>query len=148
MIRRVLLGTGALALVLGAAVGVGTEVASATPSPPVTLTGTVTCAVQGSIKFGVALTSRGTSHSTVTVKAKLSSCGGPGASQSGLTVKGGDLMGTSKGTFPSNCDVLTNGSELPSINGVIKWKTRGGTAVSSTVAITSESAYYDPNKKP
>ncbi|MGO8870903.1 MAG: hypothetical protein ACLQPH_05775 [Acidimicrobiales bacterium] len=116
--------------------------------PPVTLTGTITCVVHGSVKFGAALTNGGSSPATVTVKAKLRSCTGAGVSQQGLTVKGGTLLGTSTGTFPSSCSVLTTGSVLPSISGDIKWSTSGGKAVPSTVTITSETAYYDPNENP
>jgi len=95
MDRKIMLGAGALSLVLaaGAAVGTGGGVATATPIP-VTLSGALTCSMAGSYIFNPGLTNAGGTLSTVTVKAKLTGCSGPGATNGTVTVTGGHLVAT------------------------------------------------------
>ena len=143
MIRRALLGTGAIALVLGSTLATGGGIASAAP-PPVQMSGTITCAVVGTLSFGANLTSGGATPATVQVKAKLKGCTGAGTTLDGVTVTKGSLSANSGATtMASNCGPVFAGGALPTLNGQIKWKATVGTAVTSTVSITSASAFYD-----
>jgi hypothetical protein len=65
-------------------------------------TGTLHCTAYGKVTFAPALTSGGTSSTTVKVTATLKSCTGSG---SGATVKGGSVKGTITGTPSGNCTV-------------------------------------------
>ena len=90
MFRRVLLATGALALVVSASAGMGSGVAAAAP-PPIQFSGPITCAVTGSAKFSPSLVNGGAAPATVKVKAKLGGC--TDAAESGVTITGGTMGG-------------------------------------------------------
>ena len=143
MIRRVLLATGAIALVAGTTVGAGAGVAMASPTP-VTLSGSVTCSVIGTIKFGTPLTNGGSGDASVIVKAVLSGCTGAGASSGAVTLNKGHLdVNSGAGTVTADCGPVFNGASLPTLNGQIKWSAAGGSVSPSTVSITTSSLFYD-----
>ncbi len=143
MIRKVLSGAGVLAMALGGMVFAQGGVAGA--ATPVTLSGTITCAVTGSVHFSPALVNGGSTADTVSVKAKLTGCSGPGASQGGVTLSSGHLAATASSTINNNCGAVFNGSDLPQLTGAVKWKGSGGTIDGSAVSITDGSVVYDPN---
>ncbi len=141
MIRRVLLGVGLLATAMGGMALAQGGVAGA--STPTTLSGTITCAVHGTIKFSPALVNGGTTADTVSTKASLTSCSGAGASGGGVTLSSGKLVAIASTTINNNCGMVFNGSALPQLTGSVKWRGTGGTIEGSSVAITNASAYYD-----
>jgi hypothetical protein len=144
MDRKIMLGTGALALALaaGAAVGTGGGVATATPTP-VTLSGALTCSVAGSYNFNPGLTNAGGTQSTVTVKAKLTSCSGGGATNGTVTVTGGHLVATSATTINNSFGGVTGGGALPDLTGTITWKATGGHVTATAVTLTSQAIVYN-----
>jgi hypothetical protein len=144
MDRKIMLGTGALAVALaaGAAVGTGGGVATATPIP-VTLSGALTCSVAGSYIFNPGLTNAGGTPSTVTVKAKLTSCSGPGVTNGTVTVTGGHLVATSATTVNNSWGGVTGGGALPALTGTITWKSTGGHVTATAVALTSQAIVYN-----
>jgi hypothetical protein len=144
MIRRVLLGAGALALVAGTSLGVASGAASA-GTPPTTFTGSITCAVTGVIHFKPALKNSGGSASTVTAKATLKSCTGDNV-QSGITLKKGSLSITSApATAANTCGLIMEGSPLPALTGEIKWSGHGGAIAPSAVSVAQPYEDYDSN---
>ena len=143
MIRRVLSGASLLAVVMGGMVFAQGGVAGA--ATPVTLSGTITCGVTGTVKFGPALVNGGTTADTVSVTADLLGCSGPGASGGGVTLSGGKLSATASSTIDNNCGAVFNGSSLPALTGGVTWKGSGGTIDASSISINGASALYDPN---
>ncbi len=144
MIRRVLLGAGALALVAGTSLGVASGAASA-GTPPTTFTGSITCAVTGVIHFKPALRNSGGAASTVTVKAALRGCTGDNV-QSGITLKKGSLSVTSAPATAANvCGLIMEGSPLPALSGQIKWTAHGGAIAPTAVSVAQPSEDYDSN---
>jgi hypothetical protein len=143
MIRRVLAGAGALAVVLGGAVVVQSGVAAATKTPT-TLSGTITCSMSGSLKFSPPLVNGGTASDTISVKAKLGSCSGAGASGGGVTLTGGRLAATATSTVQNSCGAVFSGSALPELAGTVKWM-GSGPITSSSVDITNGDAVTDVN---
>jgi len=137
MLRKVMLGGGAVALAVGVMAGVGAGVASAVP-PPINFAGTATCTAYGSVHFGTPATNTGTGSTSVTVKAKLQSCSAPVVS--GATLVSGNLSLT--GTTTPNCGPLLSGSPM-ALSGQIKWKASGGKAATSTVTVSGGSLLYD-----
>jgi hypothetical protein len=143
MIRRVLSGAGLLAMVMGGMVFAQGGVAGA--ATPVTLSGTITCAVTGTVKFSPGLVNGGTTADTVSAKAKLTGCSGPGASGDGVTLSSGHLAVTATTTINNNCGAVFNGSALPQLTGTLKWKGSGGMIEASSISITDGSIFYDVN---
>jgi hypothetical protein len=86
----------------------------------------------------------GTAAETVSVKAKLSSCSGPGTTNGTVTMTGGTLNVATGTTIKNNCGAVLNGSALPDMNGGVKWKATGGKVTSSTVLVHNGSAVYNP----
>ena len=144
MIRKVLSGVGALTMILGGVLIAQSGVASA-GGTPVTLSGEITCAVTGSMHFSPALVNGGTAADTISVKAKLTGCSGPGGSSGGVTLSSGKMKATASTTINNDCGAILNGSSLPDITGTVKWKGTGGKIEASTVDIHQASAVYDPN---
>ncbi len=144
MIRRLLLGTGALALTLSATAAVGGGPASAS-IPPKVLTGSISCQVVGTLKFSASITNGGSTQVTTSVHASLTNCTGPGTVQQGVIVVSGTLNATSTATVASNCGAIFSGASLPTMTGVTKWKISSGTSVPSAVTITNASAFLDFN---
>lgn len=142
MIRKILSGAGVLAMALGGMVFAQGGVAGAAT---VTLSGTITCAVSGKIGFSPNLVNAGSSADTVSVKAKLSSCSGTGASQGGVTLSGGHLLATASSTINNNCGAVFNGSDLPQLTGNVKWRASGGKVDASAISITDGSVFYNLN---
>lgn len=143
MIRRVLSGAGALAVVLGGALVAQGPPSGATPTP-VTLSGAVTCTATGVVKFSPALVNGGSSSETLTVKTKLVGCSGPGASGGGVTLTKSALVATAS-VPANNCGQVLSGSELPDLNGTVKWKGSGGKVTPSTIDIRHATILFDPN---
>jgi hypothetical protein len=141
MIRKISLGAGLLAMALGGAVFAQGGVAGA--ATPVTLSGTITCAVSGTVRFSPNLVNNGSAADTVSVSAKLTSCSGPGASQGAVTLVSGRLAATASSTIDNNCGAVFNGSALPSLTGGVKWKGSGGKVEASGVSITDGSVFYN-----
>jgi hypothetical protein len=148
MIRKVLLGAGALTLGLGATLTGAQGIAGATPSPPVTLSGTVTCSVGGTLKFSSALTNGGTAATTISVKASLTNCSGTGTSGSGATLVSGKMVVASTTTVASSCGAILDGSILPDLAGSIVWKSSGAKVTPSGVTVSGATAYYDVDGNP
>ncbi len=144
MMRRVLSGAGALAVVLGGAVALQPGMAAAVKTP-VTLSGSITCSMTGTLKFSPALVNGGTAADTVSVKATLGSCAGLGASSGGVTLSGGRLLATAGSTVPNSCGGVLDGSSLPAMTGTVKWKGSGGHITPSSVSVTHATAVFDPN---
>ena len=143
MIRRVLSGASLLAMVMGGMVFAQGGVAeqrhrsrsrarspAASPEP---------------LNFGPALVNGGTTADTVSVKADLLGCSGPGASGGGVTLSGGKLSATASSTINNNCGAVFNGSSLPALTGGVTWKGSGGKIDASSISINGASALYDPN---
>lgn len=144
MIRRVLLGAGALALVAGTSLGVASGAASA-GTPPTAFTGSITCAVVGVVHFKPAIKNSGGSASTVTAKAKLKACTGDNV-QSGITLTKGSLSITSApATTTESCGLIMEGSPLPALSGEIKWSGKGGAIAPSAVSVAQPYEDYDSN---
>jgi len=141
MFRRLLLGTGAVALVMGATTAVGMGSASAAP-PPVDMSGTVTCQVTGVLHFATPLTNGGTAQTAVSLSATLSMCSGAGTTTGGVTVTGGTLSTTPVSTIANNCGaVLSGSSSLPKFRGAVKWAATGGTATDTKLKLVHSSVY-------
>jgi hypothetical protein len=131
-------------MVMGGMVFVQGGVAGA--ATPVTLSGTITCAVSGTIAFSPALVNGGTTADTVSVKAKLTACSGPGSSGGGVTLESGRLKATAAATTANNsCGAVFNGSALPQLVGAVKWKGSGGKIDASSISISDGSVFYDLN---
>ena len=142
MLRKILLGTGAVALGVGSAIGTGGAIASATKTP-VQLTGSIACSVTGSLKFSPKLTNGGSGAEIVTLKARLTGCSGTGGSGGGVTLSGGNLTAATSGPFTSNCGPILSGSSLPTFSGIVKWKGTGGHIVTSNISVSSADVFYD-----
>ena len=140
MDRKIGLGAGVLALALGASLGTG--VASAT-AVPVTLSGALSCSVAGSYQFSSPLTNAGGSPVTVTVKAKLTGCTGPGSTNGTVTLTTGHLVATSTATVVNAFGGVTSGEPLPALTGTITWRATGGKVTASTVSLTGQAISYD-----
>jgi hypothetical protein len=140
MIRRLLLGTGAVALVMSATTGVGMGIASATP-PPVDMSGTVTCDVTGVLHFSTPLTNGGTVQTTMSLSASLTLCTGAGTTTDGVTISGGTLAATPVATMANNCGAVLSGSSLPKFRGTIQWAATGGTATNTKLKLIHSSVY-------
>jgi hypothetical protein len=132
MLRKFLLGTGALALVLGLATGSGGGLAGATKTPA-QMTGPITCSAAGLVKFSPKLTNGGSTSGVVTLRVKLKSCTGTG------TVLGA----TTSAPVASNCGPILSGSTFPTFSGTIKWKGSGGPVASSTVTVDGAALFYN-----
>jgi len=128
MIRKLLLGSGVLALLLSATSGVGASIASGT-SVPVTMSGTMTCHLTGTFTFGTPLTNGGTAQTTMSFIANLTRCAGAGTTTGGVTVTSGTLTASPASTVTNNCGQILAGLSLPMFYGRIVWAASGGTAV-------------------
>ncbi|MBV8463013.1 MAG: hypothetical protein JO368_06955 [Acidimicrobiales bacterium] len=144
MIRKVLSGAGALAVVLGGVLVAQSGVAGATKTP-VTLSGSITCTAIGAVKFSPALVNGGTAPDTIKVLAKLASCSGSGASSGGVTLTGGTLKAASSSTTANSCGAILGGSSLPQLTGTVKWKGSGGSITESSVTITNATTVLNDN---
>jgi hypothetical protein len=143
MFRRVLLATGALALVAGTSVGIASGAASAS-SPPVQFSGSITCAVGGLTHFGPPLINNGSAASTVKVTATLKDCTGSTV-QSGVTLKKGVMTVISTSTVTNNCGLVLEGNSLAPLSGQIKWTASGDGAATSSVSVASPTVDYNVN---
>lgn len=140
MIRKLLVGTGALALLFGTATSLGAGVASATPT--VQFGGNIHCGVSGNVVFGTPLTNGGASQATVTVRAVLSGCTG-NVTQGGVTLTRGILaVSSGTGTITTNCATVLGGAPLPALNGTINWRGSLGHVVASTISISGATTYH------
>jgi hypothetical protein len=99
--------------------------------------------VAGNYKFTPALTNSGGTPTVVSLKAKLTGCGGPGATSGGVTLTGGRLVATSATTIPNSFGAVASGSPIPNLTGTITWKGTGGHIVSSSVTLTGQAMSYD-----
>jgi len=140
MLRKFVLGTGALALGLGLAAGSGTGLAGATRIP-VQLSGAVTCTTAVSVKFSPKLSNDGSAAEVLTLKARFSACTGAGATFGGVTLTGGSLVATTS-SFATNCGAVLDGGSLPSFSGNVKWKGTGGPIAPSTVTVSRLTNLY------
>jgi hypothetical protein len=106
-----------LAAGLGTAIAAVPAVASPAPPPPITGSGTVSCAVVGRLVFSPPLANGGTATSdTATLIANTNGCSGTG---DGATIARGHVAGSV--TLPSNdCTNLTSGS-LPNLVANVAW---------------------------
>ena len=141
MLRIILLGSGALALGLGAATGAG-GIAGAT-RVPTQLTGPINCSATGQMKFSPKLVNGGSSAEAVTLRMKLTNCSGAGTSGGGVTLSKGTLVATTSGPFTNNCGPIMSGSSFPTFSGVIKWKGTGGSVAASNVTISNADMFYN-----
>lgn len=139
MIRKLLVGTGALALLFGTATSLAAGVASATPT--VQFGGNIQCGVSGTVTFGTALINGGASHTTVAVRAGLTGCTG-NVTQGGVTLTSGVLTASSgTGTITTNCATVLGGAPLPALNGTVAWKGSLGHIVASTISISGATTF-------
>jgi hypothetical protein len=144
MFRRLLLGTGALALVTCATVGTGLTVASAA-GPPVEMAGTMTCQISGSMSFSTALINGGTSPTAASLSATLTNCTGAGATNGGVSITSGTLTAGPTNSFANNCGKVLSGARLPALHGSIAWSATGGTVTPTTLKFKGDSLYDDLN---
>lgn len=140
MIRRILLGTGAVSLVMSAATGLGAGIASAAP-PPVDMSGNVTCHVTGALHFSTPLTNGGSVQTSETLSASLTLCTGAGTSTDGVTISGGTLTATAVSSLANNCGAVLSGSSLPKLHATIQWAATGGTATNTKLKLIHSSVY-------
>ena len=140
MDRKIVFGVGALALALGTTVGTG---AAGAASTPVTLTGAMTCSLAGSYHFSPGLDIIAGQKSTVTVKAKLSNCSGPGSTNGSVTVVSGHLVATASATIANSWGAVSGGAPLPALTGTIKWKATGGHVMATNVTLDAQAISYD-----
>ena len=113
MVRRIALAGAALTLP-GLTLGVMSAGATTKTTPRVRFTGTITCAVKGSLTATPAITLSSTSH-TLKLHATLSACTGS-TSEKGVTIAGGTLNATATAT--ASCTSLSGGAP----SGSITWK--------------------------
>lgn len=143
MLKRLVLGAGVALTALGSPIAMGAGVASAAP-PNVTLSGAINCAATGQLKFSSTLTNTNPSAQvTVSVKAKLAKCTGPGTISGPVTLTHGTLVGSSTTTMLNACGTISTATPLPTITGTISWKGSKGTITSSAVTIQSATGFYD-----
>jgi hypothetical protein len=140
MIRKLLLGAGAMALLLSATSGVGGSIASGT-SAPVVMSGTMTCHVTGIFYFATPLTNGGTAQTTMSLAADLTGCTGAGTTTGGVTVTSGTLTANPITTITNNCGQVLAGLTLPKFYGKIQWAASGGTAAPTKVHFNNPYLY-------
>jgi hypothetical protein len=143
MIRKLLLGAGALSLGVGTLIGLGAGAAVA--STPVTMSGPITCHSYGTMTFAMALRDGGHTPTGVSVATNLDHCTGTGTTNGPVTIVSGKLTVTSTSTVINNCGAITAGEALPTMTGRINWTTTGGTAQVSDVKFTTPYVFYDFN---
>jgi len=143
MIRKLLLGAGALSLGAGTLLGLGAGAAVA--STPVTMSGPITCNSYGTMTFATALHNGGRIPTDVSVATTLDHCTGTGTTNGPVTIVKGSLAVTSTSTVTNNCGAVTAGEALPTMTGWITWTTTGGTARVSHVRFTTPYVYFDYN---
>ena len=142
MDRKIVFGCGAVALALGVSVGTGSGFADAAPVP-VPFSGAMTCSLAGSYIFSPGLDNAGSAQSTVTVKAKLTSCHGVGATNGTASIVSGHLVATSATTIANSWGGVTGGEALPALTGTIAWQVSGGHATETNVTLTSQAISYN-----
>lgn len=143
MRRKILLGSGALALAVSATVASGAGVAGAV-KVPTTMSGAISCTTTGVVKFSTALTSAGGAPSGASLRVSFAGCHGTGATSGAVTLTKGSLQVTTSSTFPSACGpIFTTGVALPSFTGTVIWKGTGGKIASSAVTIFNSDFYYN-----
>ena len=143
MIRKLLLGAGALSLGAGTLIGLGAGAAVA--STPVSMSGPITCHSYGTMTFSPPLHNGGHTPTGVSVTTTLDHCTGTGTTNGPVTIVKGRLTVTSTSTVINNCGAVTAGEALPTMTGRIVWTTTGGTAKVSDVNFTTPYVYYDLN---
>ena len=143
MIRKLLLGAGALSLCAGTLVGLGADVAVA--STPVTMSGPIKCNSYGAMTFTKPVRNGGANPTSVSVTTTLDHCTGTGTTNGPVTIVKGRLTVTSTTTVTNNCAAITAGQALPTMTGQINWTTTGGTARVSDVTFTTPYVYFDYN---
>ena len=143
MLRTIALGTGVLTLGLGLATGVGGGIATA-KTPPTQFSGDISCTASGSVNFNPKITNGGTSPETVSVKFKITGCSGAGDTDGAITLSKGTLKATTTVPVTNACEPILSGSDsLPAATGTISWKGHGGSIVTSTVSVASETLDYN-----
>ena len=143
MIRKLLLGAGALSLGAGTLIGLGAGAAVA--STPVSMSGPITCHSYGTMTFSKAVRNGGANPTGVTVSTTLDHCTGIGTTNGPVTIVKGKLTVTSTSTVTNNCAAITAGEALPTMTGQIVWTTTGGPARVSDVTFTTPYVYFDYN---
>ena len=139
MLRKLLVGTGALALLFGTVTSLAAGVASATPT--VQFGGNIQCGISGRVAFSTALTNGGSSQATVSVRAALSGCTGD-VTQGGVTLTKGVLaVSSGAATITTNCATVLGGAPLPALNGTIAWRGSLGHVVASTISISGATTH-------
>ena len=142
MIRKLLLGAGALSLATGVLIGTGA--ASAAPTP-VKMSGAIKCNAFGSISFVTPLRDGGGTATAFSILIRLDGCTGAGTTSGPVTVTGGTLTATSLTTVKNNCGAVTAGEALPAMQGSIAWTATGGSARATNVSITTPYVFYRYN---
>lgn len=141
MIRRIVMGAAALAFPVSVlTVGQGMSPAGAS-SPPVTFSGSITCAMKGVIDFKPGLIQSAAGTTTVKLVADLKNCTGDTTSD-GVTVKTGVVKLLSTTTGSRDCGSVTNAGQLPDLTGKIKWTAKHGDAASTLVTSIAGAFIY------
>ncbi len=115
MIRKLLLGAGALALMAlmtGLGVGVGAGAASASGTP-VTMTGPITCTVHGRYTFTTPLANGGTKQTEARIYLQLINCTGTGTKKGTVKVTSGILTASAAHRHPEQLRVDNGWQPVP-----------------------------------
>ena len=128
VVRRTALGITVPTLALGI---LATSASSAVASATVTFTGSISCAMKGSLTAKPPITFSNTTHS-LTWHASLSGCTG-NTTEHGVTITGGTLSASSKAT--ASCTSLGLGSP----RGTITWKANLPGAAPTTQSFSNAS---------
>lgn len=132
VIRKYVLALSLIALPLGTVVASGAAAsASVRPHASVTFTGSISCALSGTIKAKPALTNTAsTSTIAITLGGTLSKCTGK-TTQGGLTIASGTVKSTA--TLPKGTTCTGLLTDTPNPAGTITWKaTKKGGKITAT----------------
>jgi hypothetical protein len=132
VIRKYVLALSLIALPLGTVVASGAAAnASVRPHASVTFTGSISCALSGTIKAKPALTNTAsTSTIAITLGGTLSKCTGK-TTQGGLTIASGTVKSTA--TLPKGTTCTGLLTDTPNPAGTITWKaTKKGGEITAT----------------
>jgi len=137
VIRKYLLALCLIALPLGTVVATGTAAnASVRPHSSVTFTGSISCALSGSIKAKPPLTNTAsTSTIAISLNGKLSKCTG-NTTQGGLTIASGAVKSTA--TLPKGTTCTGLLTDTPNPAGTIKWKATTKGSITATAFSLSD----------
>jgi hypothetical protein len=138
MIRKLALALSLLALPLGMVVASGSVAnAAVAHKTAVTFTGSVSCAITGSISASPPLVIAPAASTTITLKATAKDCTGD-TTQSGVTLTKGMVSG--KVTADIDCESLLSG--VPSPVGTINWTGTKGKIAPSDITLSNGSASF------